>query len=225
MTAHLAALAAPLALLLALPAAAQHVAPRPLLAIATPVERPVTLQSVRVSTEIGAGLALTSVELTFHNPNRRLLEGELQFPLLAGQTVVGMAMELDGKLREAVPVDKARGQMVFEDVTRQRIDPALLEATQGNNYKLRVYPILPERTKQVVIRYSESLTAAGGRRVYRLPLEYGERVPSFSLRVAVRGADARPLQVRGLAGGLAFAVTTCPTHAHRYNDFTGRLIS
>jgi tetratricopeptide (TPR) repeat protein len=223
MNAHLAALAAPLALLLALPAAAQHVAPRPTLAIATPVERPVTLQSVRVSTEIGAGLALTSVELTFHNPNRRLLEGELQFPLLPGQAVVGMALELDGKLREAVAVEKSRGQMVFEDVTRQRIDPALLEATRGNNYKLRVYPILPERTKQVVIRYSEPLTAAGGRRVYRLPLEYGERVPSFSLRITARGTDVRPTVVHGLAGGLAFARDGDAWHARvDRSDFAGR---
>ncbi|HSD55295.1 MAG TPA: VIT domain-containing protein [Burkholderiales bacterium] len=224
MNARLAVLAAPLALLLALPAAAQHVMPHPALAIAEPVERPVTLQSVRVSTEIGAGLALTSVELTFYNPNRRLLEGELQFPLLPGQTVVGMALELDGKLREAVAVEKARGQMVFEDVTRQRIDPALLEATQGNNYKLRVYPILPERTKQVVIRYSEPLTAVGGRRLYRLPLEYGERVQSFSLRITARGGTgARPTVTRGLAGGLAFVRDgdAWQTRVER-NDFAGR---
>lgn len=28
------------------------------------------------------------VEMVFVNPNRRVLEGELQFPLLAGQTIV-----------------------------------------------------------------------------------------------------------------------------------------
>jgi tetratricopeptide (TPR) repeat protein len=227
MTALRTALAAPLALLLALPAAAQDVAPRPHLAIATPVEQPVLLRSVRVSTEIGAGLALTSVELTFYNPNHRQLEGELQFPLRDGQTVTGFAMELDGTLREAVPVEKARGQMMFEDVTRQRIDPALLEATRGNNYKLRVYPILPERTKQVVIRYSESLDANGGRRVYRLPLEYAARVPSFSLRVAVRGASARPRvagprSARALAG-LAFTREGDAWNARvERNDFAGR---
>jgi Flp pilus assembly protein TadD len=196
------ALLAPLLLALALPAAAQHLTPRPRLAIAAPAEQPVVLQAVRVTSDLGAGLALTSVELTFYNPNRRILEGELQFPLLDGQTVVGMAMEIDGKLREAVPVEKARGQMVFEDVTRARIDPALLEATRGDHYKLRVYPILPERTKTVVVRYAESLGTAGGRRTYRLPLEYGERVPSFSLRVVAHGAEARPAVVRGPA--LAF---------------------
>ena len=58
------------------------------------------------------------------NPNARQLEGELQFPLLDGQRVIGMAMDVNGKLRDAVPVDKTRGQEVFEEVTRAQIDPA-----------------------------------------------------------------------------------------------------
>src|SRR5688500_10949765 len=91
-------------------------------------EPPVRLQSVRVDTEIAGGLALTRVEMLFFNPNGRILEGELQFPLLDGQSIAGFALDIDGRLREAVPVDKSRGQAVFEDITRQRIDPALLSA-------------------------------------------------------------------------------------------------
>ena len=77
--------------------------------------------------------AITTVEMTFFNPNRRMLEGELQFPLLDGQQIVGFSLDIDGKLRGAVPVDKASGQQVFEDVIRARIDPALLESAGGNN--------------------------------------------------------------------------------------------
>ena len=97
----------------------------PQLVIAAPAERPVVLRGVAIRTEISGSLALTSVELTFFNPNARQLEGELQFPLQDGQNVVSMAMDIDGKLREAVPVEKARAQAVFEDVTRAQIDPAL----------------------------------------------------------------------------------------------------
>ena len=140
-----------------------------------------------IRTEISGSLALTSVELTFFNPNRRQLEGELQFPLLDGQNVVGMAMDVDGKLRDAVPVDKARGQAVFEDVTRARIDPALLSVTQGNNYKLRVYPILPQSDKVVVLRYAETLGDAHGKQVYRLPLHYADQVAAAFARRARDG--------------------------------------
>jgi hypothetical protein len=187
----------------ALPAAAQTseralVAPR--LVVASPAESPVVLRNVRVRTEINGRSAQTEVELTFYNPNARQLEGELQFPLREGQTVVGMAMDVNGVMREAVPVEKARGEAVFEDVTRTRIDPALLSVTQGDNYKLRVYPLLPRSEKVVKIRIAEWLAAPrGGRAAYRLPLDYG-RLASFSASVQVSGVGARPnASARGFA--------------------------
>ena len=93
-------------------------------------EMPIRLDSVAVTTQVTGRLAQTSVELVFFNPNNRQLEGELQFPLLEGQEVTGFAMDFNGRLREAVPVEKARGQAVFEDITRARVDPALAEKTE-----------------------------------------------------------------------------------------------
>src|SRR6185503_2953851 len=107
---------------------------------------------------------------------------------------IGMAMDVNGKLRDAVPVDKARGQEVFEEVTRAQIDPALLQVTQGNNYKLRVFPILPGAHKTVVIRYMESLRGSGNRAVYRLPLAYADRLQAFDLTVTVTDKPARQLR-------------------------------
>jgi len=173
------------------------IAPR--LVIASPAEAPVTLRAVRVQTEISGRSALTSIEMTFHNPNARQLEGELQFPLREGQTVVGMAMDVNGALREAVAIEKARGEAVFEDVTRTRIDPALLSVTQGDNYKLRVYPLPPRSDKVVVVRVAEWLNARGGRVAYRLPIDYG-RLASLSATLQVSGVAGRPAaSVRGMA--------------------------
>jgi tetratricopeptide (TPR) repeat protein len=187
-------------------ASAQPAPQPPRLEIAGRPEQPVTLKSVRINTDIRGSLAVTSVEMTFANPNARQLEGELQFPLLDGQRVVGMAMDVDGALREAVPVEKARGQEVFEEITRARIDPALIEQTQGNNYKLRVFPILPRSAKTVVVRYLETLERKGAQHVYRLPLEYASALDAFELTVTV--AD-KPTRQRGTAalGALAFERT------------------
>src|SRR5262245_10847462 len=176
----------------------------PLLEIPTPVESPVTLQSVTIQTEINGSLALTSVEMAFFNPNHRWLEGALQFPLLDGQSIVGFALEVDGKLREAVPVEKARGQAVFEDITRGRIDPGLMHVTQGNNFQLRVYPILPGKPKWVMIRYAERLPVRNGRQLYRLPLVYGNERPAFALHLRVNGADTKPLVVQNAVMPVAF---------------------
>jgi Flp pilus assembly protein TadD len=182
----------------ALPALAQGtqlIAPPaqpPRLTIGGGAELPVALQSVKIDVEIAGAAALTEVELVFFNPNPRVLEGELQFPLAEGQAITGFAMDVDGRMREAVPVEKARGRAVFEDITRARIDPGLLQRTEGNNFKLRVYPILPGRTKTVVLRYAEALTGAAERR-YRLPIEYAGLLPSFALHLRVQGAAAAPV--------------------------------
>lgn len=162
-------------------------------------EQPVRLRAVRIETEIAARTALTRVEFEFFNPNARVLEGELEFPLLEGQSVVGMAMEIDGTLREAVPVEKARGEQVFEDVIRTRIDPALLSATQGGNHKLRVYPLPARGSKRVVIRHAQALEPRDGILRWRLPLDFGARLEQLTvaLRVDADGAPPRA-SARGL---------------------------
>jgi Ca-activated chloride channel homolog len=153
---------------------------------------PIQLQTIRVSGDVNGRHAITEIDMTFFNPNGRVLEGELQFPLLDGQRVASFAMDVNGALREAVPVEKAKGQAVFEDVIRTRIDPGLLEVTQGNNFKLRVYPIPAQGSKRVVIRVAENLTDVGGETIYRLPIGFAERVGMLEINVAINATDKAP---------------------------------
>jgi len=168
----------------------RDIAPR--LVIAGPVDSPVRLEAVRISVELAGGFAQTEVELVFRNPNRRVLEGELQFPLIGTQQVVGFALDVDGRMREAVPVEKAKGMQVFEDIVRREVDPGLLEATQGNNYKLRLYPLPAQGTRTVRLRIAEVLAARAGERRFRMALAYGTQVPEFSLSIRARGAAREP---------------------------------
>ena len=160
---------------------------------------PITLDRADVSAEVVGHVARTRIELVLRNPNDQTLEGELQFPLHEGQIVTGFALDMGRELRRAVPVDKARGQQVFEDVTRARVDPALLEATQGNNYKLRVYPIPGRGTRRVVLELSEQLPQRRqGRSDFTrldLPLEFAAEVGQ--LDVDLRIADV-PLAALGV---------------------------
>jgi hypothetical protein len=107
---------------------------------------------------------------------------------------------------------RTRGQQVFEDVTRANIDPALLSVTQGNNYKLRVYPLLPQRDKIVVLRYAETLARHGGTQRYRLPLYYADRLPELSLAVRVVGSQGTPLAL--------FDATKAPHFVHEGDAYT-----
>ena len=65
-------------------------------------------ESLKVDVEVAGGAAETRVRMVFFNPNARTLEGKLQFPLAPGQIVSGFALDVDGRMRTAVPVEKAR---------------------------------------------------------------------------------------------------------------------
>jgi Ca-activated chloride channel homolog len=166
--------------------------PRLILPPQSHAERPIQMQTVRIAGDVNGTSATTEIDITFFNPNQQVLEGELQFPLLDGQSIAGFAMDVNGKLRDAVPVEKAKGQAVFEDIIRRRVDPGLLEATAGNNFKLRIYPLPANGTRRVVLRVSESL----GKNLYRVPLAFGDannRVGRLDLDIRVNGVATAPV--------------------------------
>ncbi len=194
------------ALLLLLPAAEARTVMPPRLIIANGAEEPIVLQSLHVSGEISGGMAQTTVQMVFFNPNRRLLEGQLQFPLLDGQQIIAFSLDIEGRQRPAVPVEKAKGRQIFEAIERRRVDPGLLEATQGNNFKLRIYPIPANGTRTVEITYVEPLARQGKNWLYRLPLAYGDRMRDFDLTLNVHGAAAMP-QLSGTLGAVGLVRT------------------
>ncbi|NYE60872.1 tetratricopeptide (TPR) repeat protein [Duganella sp. 1224] len=176
--------------------------PMPPVMVVQGAEQPVRLQRLTVEAALGGSMAQTTLRMVFFNPNRRPLEGKLQFPLLPGQQVSGFALDIEGRMRAAVPVAKARGRQILEAVERARVDPALLEQTQGNNFQLRVFPIPAQGTRTVELTYSETLNREGANWAYRLPLAYGELEQGVALNVTVAG-DAAP-QVSGAIGEIAF---------------------
>lgn len=171
------------------------------LLVARDAQTPIQVQSVAVTTEVDGGLARTRIEMTFHNPNSRRLEGELQFPLQPGQQVSGFALDVDGHMRAAVPVEKAKGQEVFEAVERRGIDPGLLEQTAGNQFRLRIYPIPANGERHVRIDIDQSLDRVGGSRQLRLPLDFASGVGRFQVHVIARG-QGTPEVVGGFGDAL-----------------------
>ncbi|WP_304362109.1 VIT domain-containing protein, partial [Collimonas fungivorans] len=200
-------------LVLLLPAAQAKSIVRPPPLIVAGGEQPIVLQSLHIDGEISGGLAQTTVRMVFFNPNQRPLEGQLQFPLLDGQQITAFALDIEGKLRPAVPVEKAKGRQVFEAIERRRVDPGLLETTQGNNFRLRIFPIPANGSRTVEIKYMEALSRQGKHWVYNLPLAYDDRVRDFDLNLAVHGASAAP-QAGGALGSVTFTQAGEQYQAH-----------
>lgn len=190
-----------LASLLALPAAAQS--PTIWIDPAAGAAQPVALREARYDIRIHGFVASTRVELVFHNPNDRVFEGELVFPLADGQSVTGYALEVDGALREGVVVPKETARVAFEDITRRGIDPGLAELTQGNVFRTRLYPIPARGDKRVVVRFEQPLARRADGHRYVLPLQYDRPVERFAVRVEATGAERAPA-AQGAPDALVF---------------------
>jgi len=139
------------------------------------------LSYLKVNVNITGNFATTTYDMKYYNGLDRTLEGELVFPLGEGQAVSGFAMDVNGKLREAVIVEKELARVAYENTVRQNIDPGLLEKTEGNNYKARIYPILPKSYKHIVITYEQELFTSDEKLVYELPLSIDEVIDEFSV--------------------------------------------
>ncbi|UEX20006.1 DUF2135 domain-containing protein [Stenotrophomonas sp. SI-NJAU-1] len=169
----------------------------PLLQVAG-AEQPVALRQASIEGDVQAGIAQTRITLEFHNPNRRVLEGELQFPLAEGQQITGFALDIGGELRDAVPVPKDRGRQVFEEIARRGVDPGLLEQTAGNQFRLRIYPLPAGGSRRVQLVLREPLAFSGQGWRWTLPLQFAAGADSIELRLHAPGtvtAGTAPFQI------------------------------
>ncbi|WP_348661720.1 VIT domain-containing protein, partial [Croceibacter atlanticus] len=162
------------------------------------------LSKVKIDVEIIGNYATTTYDLQFFNNTNETLEGELAFPLAEGQTVTRFALDIRGKLREAVVVEKELARVAFESTVRQNIDPALLEKTEGNNYKARVYPINSKQFKRVIVSYEEILNKNVSDLKYSLPLAFNTKLDSFNLNISVYGKNDEPKISNSLFKDLRF---------------------
>lgn len=171
--------------------AVERIVPTMEVAALQPSESPVRVIDVKIDVKVIGSMAVTTVEMIFFNPNNRILEGQFQFPLGEGQTVSRFALDINGKLREGVAVDKQKGQQVFEDIIRQGIDPGLLEKTKGNNFKARVYPLPAKGTRRILVAYEQELKKEKNGHRFHLPVQYG-KLDKFDLQVTVFAAPNAP---------------------------------
>jgi len=146
---------------------------------------PMVLQDLSIDILVIGQTAVTTMEMTFYNPNSRVMEGEFQFPLANGQQVSRFALDINGKLREGVVVDKTAGRKAFEEIVRRGVDPGLLEKTEGNNFKARVYPMPAKGTRRVLIAFEQELHERDGQDYYFLPITANTTLKNFKVRTEV----------------------------------------
>lgn len=170
----------------------------------TPSTVPIELRSMAVDIKAGLFTAVTTIDMEFYNPNARVLDGEYNFSLGAGQVITGFSLDINGFMRAGVIVDKQKGRVAYENVIRRRIDPGLLEMTAGDNYRVRVYPMPAQGTRKIQIVISQRLSIKDNALQYFLPLDIPYRVDNFSSLISVGSAVTTPRVAEGLLSKLSF---------------------
>lgn len=154
----------------------------------------VRLSQLKVTVKVVGNIAYTTTEMHFFNASSRDMEAELLFPLPEGVSVSRYAIDINGKMREAVPVNKNKGKQVFEAIEHRRVDPGLLERVEGNNFKTRIYPILPNKERIVIIGYEQELTRYDATYLgYQMVSAYTKKIDNFELEVSVVGSNEKPI--------------------------------
>ena len=153
----------------------------------------VRMSQLKVSVKVVGNIAYTTSEMHFFNGTNRQMEAELLFPLPEGVSVSRYAIDINGKMREAVPVNKNKGKQVFEAVEHRRVDPGLLEKVEGNNFRTRIYPLLPGKERIVIIGYEQELNSIDATHFgYQMVSSYTKELDDFELNIAIVGAAEMP---------------------------------
>lgn len=176
----------------------------PTLEVENQKKHPVILQEAKIDTKILGNLATTTATYTFYNPSNRILEGQLTFPLPEGVSVSGYALDINGKLRNAVPVPKERAKEVFESIERRNVDPGIIEKVEGNNFRTRIYPIPQNGSRTIQITYHQELKNIASDYQYFLSFANATTIPKFNLRVWISETATVPKILENPDGNFAF---------------------
>lgn len=169
----------------------------------------VKMSQMIVSVKVVGNIAYTTAEMHFFNSSSRQMEAELLFPLPEGVSVSRYAIDINGKMREAVPVNKSKGKQVFEAVEHRRVDPGLLEKVDGNNFKTRIYPLMPNGERIVIIGYEQELTGFDKNNLaYQLVSRFPQKLDKFEVNINVLGAVSKPIVASDSTSEITFDETT-----------------
>lgn len=166
----------------------------------------VRMNKLFVNVKVVGNIAYTTAEMHFFNSGTRQMEAELIFPLPENVSVSRYAIDINGKLCEAVPVNKNKGKQVFEAIEHRRVDPGLLEKVDGNNFKTRIYPLMPNGERTVVIGYEEELSAFDKDNLaYQLVSRFPKKLDKFEINVSVLGTSTAPTVTENSGNEITFS--------------------
>ena len=163
------------------------------------------LREMAVDVGLARGYARVNVRQVFENRTSLVQEGTYRFRLPPSAAVGDFAV-WDGLVRvPGVILEKQRARAIYDELTRQRIDPGLLQQGEedegtspsgGAAFSARVSPIPPWATKRLEMQFQQEVAFREGSGEFRLALRPDEGEPpvagTLSLRVRLEDGELVP---------------------------------
>ncbi len=122
-----------------------------------PIPPMLSIKYHHVDIKITDQVAETFVDQVFINNYHRELEGTYIFPIPEDASISKFSMYVGNEEIKGRVLDKEEARRIYEDIVRQRKDPALLEYYSDGMFRARVYPIPAHSETTVKLAYSEIL--------------------------------------------------------------------
>ncbi|MFH1842875.1 MAG: VIT domain-containing protein [bacterium] len=138
-----------------------------------PLPEPIPAFAIKyhhVDVTIDGQIARTKIDQVFVSEANREIEATYLFPIPAGATIDEFKLWINNEPIPGQIMGKDEARRIYEEIVRQRKDPALLEYVDRGLIKARVYPIPPHGEQRIQIEYTEILTRNNNVVKYSYPL-------------------------------------------------------
>lgn len=142
------------------------------------------------------GYAYTQIEEEFENTTPHVLEGQYRFVVPSDAALSRLGLWVGDQLMEGEVLERSRARDIYTSIVDRPVprDPALLEWENGGTMSLKVFPILPGKTRRLLSAYQQTLSAEGGLLRYVHPLSLGSargtQIENFSIEITARDRHA-----------------------------------
>ncbi len=162
------------------------------------LDQPLNVQSASMFIEADRYFAKTVLELTVINDQSVEIEAAQNFILDEGQVITGLELELNGRYREGSIEEKWKAANAYNSVVGKRVDPAIVQMTAKNRYRLNIYPIPPGSTRKLKLHIAQLLPFKEGRIWYQFKNPFGVCRDSLRVKIVIQAPECQARTENGL---------------------------
>jgi Ca-activated chloride channel family protein len=144
-----------------------------------------TGSQVRIA--VDGRLARVEIEELVRNSGTRVAEGSYLYPMPGEAVFTNFSLWMGDQEVQGETMNAEQARSIYEEIVRRRKDPALLTFAGHGLVRAQVFPIQPDETRKVALRYNQLLTRAGD--ALRLRYSLGNRGSAAGSSVVVTAKD------------------------------------